>query len=113
VPLVDLSGTVIGHLAIFDDKPMREGPRGIAVMRIFAARARVEIDRLTIERDLRESEKRYRDLYEAAPLPILTFDLNGRIVAANRHFLNWADLSAEQATRLTYADFSVPEANEF
>src|SRR5215470_3721235 len=69
VPLVDAGGTVIGHLAIFDDKPMREGPRGVAVMRIFAARARVEIERLTIDRALRESEKRYRDLYEAAPLP--------------------------------------------
>src|SRR6516225_9180590 len=49
VPLVDPSETVIGHLAIFDDKPMREGPRGIAVMRIFAARACVEIERLKIE----------------------------------------------------------------
>jgi len=112
VPLVDAGGTVMGHLAILDDKPMREGPRGIAVMRIFAARARVEIERLTIERALRESEKRYRDLYEAAPLPILTFDLDGRIVAANRRFLNWAHLSAEQAARLSYADFSVPEAIE-
>ena len=112
VPLVDPSETVIGHLAIFDDKPMREGPRGIAVMRIFAARACVEIERLKIEQALRESEKRYRDLYEAAPLPILTLGLDGRIVAANRRFLNWAGLSAEQVTRLTYADFSVPEAIE-
>src|SRR5712664_1575536 len=46
VPLVDLSDRVVGHLAILDDKPMLDGPRGVAVMRIFAARAYAEIERL-------------------------------------------------------------------
>ena len=41
VPLLDSEGTCSGHLAIFDDKPMHDGPRGIDVMRIFAARALV------------------------------------------------------------------------
>ena len=38
VPLVDPAGVVVGHLAICDDKPMWDGPRGLSVMRIFAAR---------------------------------------------------------------------------
>ena len=37
-----------GHLAIVDDKPMWDGPRGVAIMRIFAARARAEIERLRV-----------------------------------------------------------------
>jgi hypothetical protein len=30
---------VIGHLAVLDDKPMAEDTRGLAVLKIFAARA--------------------------------------------------------------------------
>ena len=68
VPLLDRSGVVTGHLAIVDDEPMWDGPRGVAIMRIFAARARAEIERLRAERALRESEARFRDLYEEAPI---------------------------------------------
>src|SRR5881392_391013 len=77
VPLVDPAGAVVGHLAICDDKPMWDGPRGLSVMRIFAARARAEISRLGAERALRESEALYRDLYEHAPLAYFTFGTDG------------------------------------
>src|SRR5262249_36028776 len=58
VPLVDSSGTCVGHLAIMDDKPMLDGPRGMAILRIFAARAHAEIERLRAEAALRESGQR-------------------------------------------------------
>src|SRR5216683_4256444 len=79
VPLVDPAGVVVGHLAICDDEPMWDGPRGLSVMRIFAARARAEISRLGAERALRESEALYRDLYEHAPLAYFTFGSDGRL----------------------------------
>ena len=44
VPLVDSQGAVLGHLAIFDTKPMRD-PRGLSILRIFASRARAELER--------------------------------------------------------------------
>src|SRR5690348_12059759 len=40
VPVLDAERRVFGHVAIVDDKPMPDGPRGLAVMRIFAERAR-------------------------------------------------------------------------
>ena len=49
VPLLDSSGACVGHLAIMDDKPMLDGLRGLAILRIFAARARAEIERLHAE----------------------------------------------------------------
>ena len=79
VPLLDPDGAVVGHLAIFDDKPMRDGPRGIAIMRIFAARARAEIERLRIAAALRDSEASFRDLYEEAPVAYLSVGTDGRI----------------------------------
>ncbi len=84
VPLLDLSGATVGHLAIFDDKPMRDGPRGVAIMRIFAARARAEIERLRADGALRDSEARFRDFYEEAPVPYLSVGTDGHIRRANR-----------------------------
>jgi PAS domain S-box-containing protein len=84
VPLLAPDGVAVGHLAIFDDKPMRDGPRGIAIMRIFAARARAEIERLRTESALRDSEARFRDFYEEAPVPYLSVGTDQRIRRANR-----------------------------
>ena len=57
VPLLDSSGMVVGHLAILSERPMWDGPRGLATMRIFAARARAELERLRIEEELRAGGK--------------------------------------------------------
>ncbi len=64
VPVSDAQGRVFGHIAIIDDKPMPDGPRGIAVMRIFAALVRAEIERLRMEGALRLSEQRLPRLIE-------------------------------------------------
>jgi len=84
VPLLDANGVVIGHLAIFDDAPMRDGPRGIAVMRIFAARARAELERLRTASALTESEANFRDLYEEAPVAYLSVGIDGNVRQVNR-----------------------------
>jgi len=83
VPLLDSSGVVVGHLAIFDDKPMLDGPRGIAIMRVFAARARAEIERLRVEGALRENEERLAGILGSAMDAIITFDGAGRIELFN------------------------------
>ena len=58
VPVLDTQGRVFGHVAIFDDKPMPDGPRGMEVMQIFAARVRAAVERLRIEAALREANDR-------------------------------------------------------
>jgi PAS domain S-box-containing protein len=89
VPLLDSTGKVVGHLAILDDKPMTD-PRGLAIMRIFAARARAEIERLEVENSLRESEARYRmseerlsRIVDSAMDAIITFDRSGCVELFN------------------------------
>ena len=44
-----------------------DSSRAAFIFRIFATRAAVELERLRVERQLVESERRYRDLYEEAP----------------------------------------------
>jgi PAS domain S-box-containing protein len=74
VPIVDAAGRVVGHLAIVDSKPMRDGPRGISVMRIFAARVRAEIERKRSETALRLSEERLSLILDSAMDAIVTVD---------------------------------------
>ena len=83
VPLLDSSNRVVGHLAIFDDKPMLDGPRGVAIMRIFAARARAEIERLRAEAAVREDEERLAGILGSAMDAIVTFDASGTIELFN------------------------------
>jgi PAS domain S-box-containing protein len=83
VPLLDSSNLVVGHLAIFDDKPMLDGPRGVAIMRIFAARARAEIERLRAEAAIREDEERLAGILGSAMDAIVTFDASGTIELFN------------------------------
>jgi PAS domain S-box-containing protein len=84
VPLRDPQGKVLGHLAVFDERPMPEEPRKLLTFRIFAARAAAELVHLRLERQLRESEERLRDLYEEAPLAYVKEDLESRFISANR-----------------------------
>jgi formate hydrogenlyase transcriptional activator len=83
VPLLDSTGTVVGHLAIIDDQPMPDGPRGISIMRIFASRARAEIERLRAATALRESEERLARILDSAMDAIVTFDAGRRIELFN------------------------------
>ncbi|HKN00820.1 MAG TPA: sigma 54-interacting transcriptional regulator [Candidatus Binataceae bacterium] len=105
VPLLDSAGVCVGHLAIVDDRPMQDGPRGVAIMRIFAARARAELERVRVASAQRESEERYRDLYENAPSPIVSSTPDGRFVRWNNRFLEWSGYTAEQMRTLRTTDF--------
>jgi predicted ATPase/signal transduction histidine kinase/tRNA A-37 threonylcarbamoyl transferase component Bud32 len=52
VPLYDSSGTILGHLAVMDNKPMNAQPHHISILQIFAARAGVELVRKRAEEAL-------------------------------------------------------------
>jgi formate hydrogenlyase transcriptional activator len=96
VPLLDTEGKVVGHLAVIDDRPMRQGARALSIMRIFAARAAAELERLQAEQRLRESEQRFRDLYEQAPIAYIYEDTDSRFVSANRAAIQLLGLEPEE-----------------
>jgi PAS domain S-box-containing protein len=96
VPLRDGTGDVLGHLAVFDERPMPAEPRRLFTFRIFAARAAAELERLRTERLLRDSERRFRDLYEEAPIAYVLEDLESRFISANRAALGMLGLKPEE-----------------
>ncbi len=50
IPCLDSAGRVIGHIACADDKPMREELPHQAILKIFAMRAAIELERSALER---------------------------------------------------------------
>jgi len=55
LPMWNALGEIIGHLAVLDDKPMANASRAMSVMKIFAARAAAELQRLKAEQELRQA----------------------------------------------------------
>jgi formate hydrogenlyase transcriptional activator len=95
-PLVDGQGHVLGLLAVFDEQPMPAEPRHLFILRIFAARATAELLRLRAEQHLSSSERRYRDLYEEAPVGYLSISVDGRIQSANHRAEQMIGLTTDQ-----------------
>jgi GAF domain-containing protein len=71
VPLLDLDGTVLGHLAVLDRVPMPAREENIALFEIFAERAAAELRRLRVERAVREREAQLAGLVDSAMDAIL------------------------------------------
>src|SRR5262249_39042974 len=78
VPIPDSSGQVIGHLAVLDDKPMSDTPRGLSLLQIFAARAGAELDRLQAEEEVRALNLK---LAAAARRAHTLLDINNAIIS--------------------------------
>ena len=97
VPLVGPDGTVFGHLCVLDERPMPANPSKLAIFRIFAARATAELARLKADELHRESEERFRDLFDEAPIAYVHEGLDSRFIRANKAALRMLGVTAEEA----------------
>lgn len=89
-------GEVLGHLAIFGDRPMPPAPGLLYTFKIFAARAVAELSRLRTVEQLRLSEQRFRDLFDEAPIAYVHEDLESRFISANRAAMKILGITPEQ-----------------
>jgi formate hydrogenlyase transcriptional activator len=96
VPFLDGAGNILGHLAVFDERPLSVEPRRLFIFRIFAARATAELQRLQAEKRLREGEARYRHLFESAPIGYLTVGTDLRILNVNRRMTEMLGYPVEE-----------------
>jgi formate hydrogenlyase transcriptional activator len=84
VPLRDSAGHILGHLAVFNDKPMPPQPKQLFIFQIFASRAAAELNRVRMEQRLNDSEQRFRDLFDEAPVPYVYEDTETRFISVNQ-----------------------------
>jgi PAS domain S-box-containing protein len=83
VPLTDLDGSVLGHLAVMDRKTMPAAPERVTVFEIFAGRAAAELRRLRAEREVREREAELAGLVGSAMDAIVQLDAELHVARMN------------------------------
>jgi len=83
IPLKDIDGKILGHLAVIDRRPIPEEPRVLALFNIFAARATAEMQRLRAEKQVREREEKLRRLFDSAMDAVIEFDENLQVTRMN------------------------------
>jgi len=96
LPLLRPDGSVRGHLALVHDAPLAAPTARVRLLEILAARAVGELERIDVERRLRESEETFRGLFEEAPIAYVYEETSTRFVSANRAFMNLLGLKPEE-----------------
>jgi PAS domain S-box-containing protein len=64
VPMRDSQGNIVGHLALFDDKPMQHTDHELALMQLLAARAGWEVERQQVTAQLAQTRSELDQLYD-------------------------------------------------
>jgi len=83
VPLLDLDGSVLGHLAVVDVQPMPDDPIRRAMFEIFAGRAAAELRRLRVERQVHARQAQLTGLIDSALDAIIQLDGELRVTGMN------------------------------
>ena len=113
------TGEVLGHIAGLDTIPMTANQNQTPILKIFAARAGAEMDRLDalrklekanieLQRLLAESEERFRDLFEEAPIAYVHEGVDSKLIKANRAALRSLGLKPEEVP-FTYGKTLAPD----
>ena len=108
VALKSQAGKVLGHLCAFDEEPMPSEPRLLFILQIFAARAGAELERRSMDLQLRASEDRFRDLFDEAPIAYVHEGLDTRFIRANSAALRILGLKKEDVPT-TYGRTLIPD----
>jgi PAS domain S-box-containing protein len=93
VPLLDVGGELLGHLAVLDTRPMPREPQLLDIFELFAERAAAEYRRLKSEQRAQAREDQLTRLLDSAMDAILVLDVELDIVRANpaaERLFGWA-----------------------
>lgn len=116
------TGEVLGHIAGLDTMPMSANQNQTSILKIFAARAGAEMGRLDalrklekaneeLQKLLSESEERFRDLFEEAPIAYVHEGLDSKFIKANRAALKTLGVRPEEVP-YTYGASLAPNTPE-
>ncbi|CAN5833830.1 hypothetical protein BH10BAC2_BH10BAC2_22100 [soil metagenome] len=101
------TGEVMGHIIAIDPNPVSLEKNQSSILKIFANRAGAELDRLASQKKLEEanrqlqillneSEERFRDLFEEAPIAYVHEGLDSKFIKANRAALRILGVKPEE-----------------
>ncbi len=108
--IADLDGTILGHLAVLDTKPLPEELRTRALFQVFAARAGAELRRLRAVAAVRDREEKLRCLFDSAMDGIVEFDPGLRITMVNPAAAKLFACDASEVGAQSLAGFLTPDS---
>ena len=115
-PALDSGGNVLAVTCLLDDKPHDYSEADKDLLRVFAQRIAVEMERQTIlaqraraEEALRESEDRFRSVFEKGPLGVALVGRDYRFIKANECLCRMVGYSEDELRGLRFSDITHPD----
>jgi PAS domain S-box-containing protein len=112
IPLKDVDGRILGHLAVIDRRPIPQEPRVLALFNIFAARATAEMRRLRAEKQVLEREEKLRRLFDSVMDAVIEFDDCLRITRMNPAAEQTFGCACAEALGQDFARFLAAESQQ-
>lgn len=106
------SGEIGAGLISMQQLELAEGRFMLSTLIDINARKQAEAELQQTQAAMRESEERFRLLFEQAPIGIAMADVNGHYLRANRVFCDMLDYREEDVLRLRLLDVSHPDDHE-
>jgi PAS domain S-box-containing protein len=111
VPLQDVDGKVLGHLAVLDKKTLWKDQRILEIFQIFQARAAAELRRMRAEADLRYREEKLKSLVSNAMDGIVELDSAMQIIFTNQAAEKSFHCKSEELLGLNFSKFLSTESS--
>jgi diguanylate cyclase (GGDEF)-like protein/PAS domain S-box-containing protein len=109
-PICDAAGAVLGALAVGEAGRSFQQPE-MALLRELGAGAAAEIAARNALVALRDSEERFRAMFDGAAIGVLVVDMDGRIVQSNSAYRAMVRLNDEQLRGLHFWKLNHPDDN--
>jgi PAS domain S-box-containing protein len=111
-PIRSREGKVLGSFAIYYREARGPTVAEMALVDTAANLAGIAIERSLIQRALRDSEAKYRDLYSKSPVMLHSIDAEGRILSVSDRWLEAMGYSREEVLGRKSTDFLTPESRK-
>ena len=108
VPLAK-GGVLVGGMAVHQRAPRDWSEADLELLSGVASRCFESIGRARIERELRESESRFRQLADAMPQIVFSAEADGSVDYFNRRWYEYTGLPAGDTTEDTWSKVHTPE----
>jgi PAS domain S-box-containing protein len=108
-PLVGRTGTMLGMLSVYFRNVRHPTAHELELLDLYARQAADYIERYRNDEALRESEERYKGIYQHAGTGIAIWDLNGRLVSCNPAYSEMRRASEDELRGLSFDDIVHPE----
>ncbi|MGH8653737.1 MAG: PAS domain S-box protein [Gammaproteobacteria bacterium] len=111
-PLFDSSGRALGLMVVLYNRPMASPKLAESMLQIFAVRAGAELERRRAEDLLRNSEERWRRVFENSTIGVALTDLDGNFLTTNAAYQEMLGYTEDELRARSWLDVTHEDDRE-